>query len=138
MVLRYVFPGRTTCGECHYYETKEGKLVPEHIKPPKVPQLWYPHAKFSHYAHRAVDCSTCHKAAESTTNTDVLLPGIENCLKCHSARRTEKGETFGGVRQDCTTCHRYHQGDVPEAGLGARARGPKEFQTIEQFLNPGK
>ncbi len=137
--IQFVFTGKTTCGLCHYYESKPGELIPQRIIPPNVPQLWYPHAKFSHYAHRAVECLACHEGApNSKTNTDVLLPGRDNCLKCHSHSRVVNGEKLGGVREDCTTCHRYHQGDVPEAGLGARARGPKEFRTIEGFLEPGK
>jgi hypothetical protein len=135
---QFVFTGQTTCGLCHYYESKPGEQIPLRIVPPNIPQLWYPHGKFSHYAHRAVDCTTCHDAKNSTTSTDVLLPGVENCKECHSRRRVVDGETLGGVRQDCTTCHRYHQGDVPEAGLGAKARGPKSPRSIQDFLAPEK
>ncbi len=137
--IQFAFTGKTTCGLCHYYESKPGEQIPQRILAPNVPQLWYPHAKFSHYAHRAVDCLTCHEGApKSITNTDVLLPGRENCLECHSRSRVVDGKTLGGVRQDCTTCHRYHQGDVPEAGLGAKARGPAKPRSIQEFLAPGK
>jgi hypothetical protein len=138
--LKFIFPGKTTCGECHEYAKKQGEMIPDRILPTKVPQLWYPHAKFSHYAHRAADCLTCHEGArKSELHTDVLLPGRQNCLNCHSQSRWVDGKKFGGVREDCSTCHRYHQGDVPEAGIGARARGPKGgFLSIQEFLNPVK
>jgi hypothetical protein len=131
----YVLKGKATCGLCHFYETKPGLPVPEKILPVNVPEVWYPHAKFSHRAHRAVDCAECHKNVDqSETQRDILLPGTENCVSCHSPARVENGKQKGGVRQDCVTCHRYHHNDQPLAGRGAAARGVDVRKTLEDFL----
>jgi hypothetical protein len=125
---QYLYAGKSTCGLCHHFERGPGERLPRRIVPTAVPQVWYPHAKFSHRAHRAVDCLQCHeKATTSIVSTDVLLPGVENCQKCHSPDR-------GGVRHDCVTCHQYHHAAEPLAGLGAAARGVNERKAIEEFL----
>jgi hypothetical protein len=139
---QFVLQGRTTCGLCHHYEGAPDAKVPPKIVPPNVPQVWYPHATFSHAAHKAVQCAACHDgAAKSTQSLDVLLPGVANCRTCHapgpglltSLKGGEPKE--GGVRHECVTCHRYHNNDAPFAGLGAAARGAKARRTIRDFLD---
>ena len=42
---------------------------------------------------------------KSSLTSDILLPGIDNCIKCH-------GNTSGAARPasaDCVECHRYHE-----------------------------
>ena len=51
----FVMEGKATCGLCHYYDRKDGSVDPVAIVPPRVPTVWYPHAKFSHRPHRARD-----------------------------------------------------------------------------------
>jgi hypothetical protein len=132
---RFVFEGKATCGLCHEYRREPGVEDPLEVKPVKVPEVWFKHAKFSHRAHRAVSCLDCHAGATtSKTKDDILVPGIENCLKCHSTARTEGGQKLGGVRQDCVTCHRYHHSDAPMAGRLPASRGVKERRSIEAFL----
>src|SRR5207253_6041113 len=81
----FVFMGKTTCGLCHHYQRTPGAVLPARILPIEVPEVWYPHATFSHRAHRAVECRHCHEGAEgSTKHTDVLLPGVANCQGCHA------------------------------------------------------
>lgn len=111
-----------------------------------IPDVWYLHAKFDHVSHRAVDCRQCHENAYATlsdgavnpkgskTNKDVLLPGVENCRECHSPAKSEGALSLGGVRHDCTECHRYHHGDRPLQGLGAHALDPKQPTDIKKFL----
>lgn len=111
-----------------------------------IPDVWLLHAKFNHASHRAVDCRQCHENAYglmaggqpnpkgSVTHKDVLLPGVENCRECHRPARTEGALTVGGVRHDCTECHRYHHGDSPLQGLGAQALDPKTPMGIKKFL----
>jgi hypothetical protein len=132
---QFVFKGKTTCGLCHLYEGKAVAGIPAQIRPVNVPRVWYEHGKFSHKAHRTVQCLDCHQGAtESTKHTDVLLPGIENCRTCHAPAARVDGKKRGGVRYDCVTCHRYHHGDVPDAGLGAAARGVRERRTMQEVL----
>jgi hypothetical protein len=72
------------------------------VTPPQVPAAWFPKAAFSHPAHQAMTCSTCHVKAElSELATDVLVPGIAQCRQCHQAGATS-------ARADCSLCHVYH------------------------------
>ncbi|MBL8795263.1 MAG: hypothetical protein JNM56_15260 [Planctomycetia bacterium] len=127
----YIYSGKTTCGECHHYESKPGQRIPERIVPPAVPNVWFEHARFSHSAHRAVSCQECHaRTPQSTTADDVLLPGIADCFRCHAPlQRGADGSMQGGARFQCTECHRYHHGQ-PGGARGAKSPGP-----IEQFLS---
>jgi len=135
---RILYTGKKTCGECHYYE-KTAALFPEKTVLTDVPEIWFAHAKFDHGAHRALRCQSCHEGAEaSARHTDVLIPGIENCLGCHGPAKRNGGGAQGGARFDCTECHRYHHADGTGVfqGLGAKARAPeKKFERVEDFLS---
>jgi predicted CXXCH cytochrome family protein len=73
-----------------------------YIAPASITLQWMPHAKFDHDAHRGFTCVSCHaKALTSTESSDVLLPGIETCKKCH-APGPEHAESR------CFECHTYH------------------------------
>jgi len=139
----------TTCMLCHHKEAVAGKT--DRIAAVKVPEVWFPHAKFSHQAHRTVDCAGCHGGKDEAKNKygrpsvyhsqhsdDVLLPPINNCLECHSSARTVDGKKQGGVRHECVTCHSYHHGDAPLAGRGAKARGIETRRAVEEWMSPGK
>ena len=127
-----LYLGKRTCGECHHYE-EPGLISPKRIVPTKVPTIWFEHAKFDHLPHRSVTCRECHPKAYgtdgsgkmthtgSTLSSDILIPGIDNCLRCHAPST----KSAGGARFDCVECHRYHNGDNPLQGLGAKARSPK-------------
>ena len=125
---RVLFEGKTTCFECHHYDSKDAdagkpalasdKFPEFKVVVPDVPETWFKHAKFGHSAHRAVSCVECHADAyaesksASTVATDVLVPGIVNCRQCHAPEsRDDQGRSIGGVRADCVECHRYHNGD---------------------------
>ena len=72
------------------------------IAPANTTLKWMPHAKFDHGAHEGFACVSCHaKALTSTESSDVLLPGIETCKKCH-APGPEHAESR------CFECHTYH------------------------------
>jgi len=75
--------------------------LPE-IVPPHMAQGWMPHAKFDHDAHRGFTCVSCHvKALTSSESSDILVPGIETCKKCHAP-----GPDHAESR--CFECHTYH------------------------------
>jgi hypothetical protein len=127
---KILYQDKTTCKECHEYYPPN-QVFPERIVPPNVPTVWLPHAKFSHTAHRVIECLSCHEGAkDSKTSADVLLPGIETCLPCHAP----PSRTRGGARFDCTECHRYHHGDTPLRGLGTEQRDPGMKRTIREVL----
>lgn len=117
--------GKTACGECHEYAVS-GKT--KTIEPVLVNDVWLPHAKFSHTAHRAFECRGCHKDAyTSEKSSAILIADVTSCRECHSPA--------GGVRSDCTECHRYHNGGHPLQGPGAAARDPaKKFSEVQKFL----
>jgi hypothetical protein len=77
------------------------KPLPE-IMVARTASRWMPHAKFDHDAHRGFTCVSCHaKALTSTESSDILLPGIETCKKCHAP-----GPDHAESR--CFECHTYH------------------------------
>jgi hypothetical protein len=138
---KHVPVGRRGCALCHHLAPGPGPLVrPDairkvEIEPVKVPMVWFERAVFDHSAHRAVDCNACHGAANtSERNTDVLLPGITNCIQCHGPATEAGGKVRGGAGASCTECHRYHNGDHPLEGIGTSSRGVDVRQTIGQFL----
>jgi hypothetical protein len=133
--------GRRGCVECHHLIPDPGPLISAGtiakvaIEGTNVPRVWFERAAFDHSAHQAVDCLACHSAAKASENsTDVLVPGINNCIQCHGQARETAAKATGGAGDSCTECHRYHNGDQPLQGIGAPARGVENGRTIEQFV----
>ncbi len=134
---------KMTCGECHDYQLQAGAVVPKQIEAPQIPEVWFKHSFFNHAAHRAVRCVDCHTRADpgatdaSTESKDVLMPGIDTCLECHSPRQGSGDKVSGGARMDCVECHQYHHGTKEGSlqGIGAAARAPKETMDLKQFLS---
>jgi hypothetical protein len=113
---------RKTCNQCHTL-TPFSKGSPRIIKqstgnaagkaydnsvelpyvvPANTTLQWMPHAKFDHSSHTGFTCVSCHeKALTSTETSDVLLPGIATCQKCHAP-----GPDHAESR--CFECHTYH------------------------------
>jgi hypothetical protein len=130
----YVYRGKTACGLCHEFKAEGGG--PPQVVPVGVPEVWFKHAWFDHRSHRAVDCQECHAgAAASTTNTDLLLPDIAVCRRCHAPRGVDGNQPVGGVRDNCTTCHAYHDEDAAVRGRADAARGAPRPGTINEFLS---
>lgn len=148
---RFLFENRTSCVECHSVQT-DAKGTPTRVEPTKVPEIWFTHASFDHSAHRGVSCRDCHarsyaldadnkkNAAASVVSTDVLIPGIDNCVQCHAPVKGSgwfakaSNEVSGGASYDCTECHRYHNGDNVMQGSGALAQDADRERTISAFL----
>jgi hypothetical protein len=141
------------CLECHHYGKDQAVGVPTSVEPTKVPQVWFTHATFDHTAHRGVSCRDCHTGSYAleddgkTTNpkasvvaTDLLIPGIDNCVQCHAPARSTGGwfasstEMTGGASFDCTECHRYHNGDRSLQGYGASAQDATVERSLVEFL----
>jgi hypothetical protein len=101
----------------------ESNMLPK-IEPARITARWLPHARFDHDAHRGFSCVGCHAAAlTSKESSDVLVPGIENCQKCHAP-----GADHAESR--CFECHTYHDWSkrkevkahytLPELTMGGR------------------
>jgi hypothetical protein len=92
---------RKTCKECHSVNFKPGADLPE-IPEAAIPVRWMKHAWFDHDAHQAVACAECHaKAATSKETSDVLLPAIATCRRCHNS-------SADAAESRCSECHVYH------------------------------
>jgi hypothetical protein len=64
----------------------------------------------------------------------VLIEGIDSCRNCHQPATTHDGKVLGGIRSDCTDCHRYHNGEHAMQGIGSRRRDPAVRMTLEELL----
>jgi hypothetical protein len=93
---RALFPG---CAYCH--EVKATAAGSPQITPPVQIEPWLTQAKFDHAKHLNIACAVCHDAIHSEDTADILLPGKETCVTCHSPR--------GGVADTCAECHTYHK-----------------------------
>ena len=61
---------------------------------------WMARATFDHAPHLMVECSSCHRAAESRETADVLMPSMQTCATCHAPGK--------GASSRCIECHGYH------------------------------
>jgi hypothetical protein len=134
LALRNLFVGKKVCGECHEYDhmPNAGTALPGEIitavkekrdqwqdTTTMIPEVWLPHAKFSHSSHRnysdgtRIECAKCHSAAQSESHKDVLLPGIEACRECHAPASAISAGRGGSSRFDCVECHNFHHADDP-------------------------
>ncbi len=48
-----------------------------------------------------IDDDQRYQAAASKDTADIILPGKNSCVTCHSPQ--------GGVADSCATCHDYHK-----------------------------
>jgi hypothetical protein len=86
-----------SCVKCHI--RKPSKSDPPEFEPPMLTRRWMSRGKFNHDSHRLLTCTECHDAEKSSKTSDVLLPRIDSCRKCHNPQ---------GARSECVNCHRYH------------------------------
>ena len=108
----------TTCGECHDFTRASAPgALPQEI-PTGMPAVWMPDARFDHRAHRLTTCTVCHAATTSTKTSDVLMPSIATCRRCHAPAK--------GASSRCSECHLYHDWSktkttaIRDSGLGLR------------------
>ncbi len=115
------------CVYCHQYADRQdgvprvkpvNPIAGRYVGEAPSGEVWLDHARFSHRAHRAVECTSCHReAAESLETSDVLIPGIIDCLPCHAGT---------GTTQDrCSQCHLYHDKNIEK---------DRDRRPIEQLL----
>lgn len=128
-----------TCTECHITNNAV-EIEKLEVMVPNIPTVWFEHAKFDHVGHRAYACLKCHPNTGAPEKFDpatiytgadqkINILGADSCRECHAP--AGRGKTLdgqwaeAGVRNNCTDCHRYHNGDNPLQGLGAAARDPE-------------
>ncbi len=111
-------PKAGACAKCHQVESGPAG-GPFTVAHPNTPSRWFAKATFTHGSHEMIGCVECHSTSkESSRTSDVNLPGIESCRKCHSPS--------GGAASACVTCHVYHQ---------RSDRPPDGRLTADQLLN---
>ena len=118
------------CKYCHEYQGMQGDFpVVKKVTPIRgqfregeaAPSRWLPGARFSHRAHRAAECVSCHRAARSSAKTeDVLIARMESCLPCHSHTST--------AQDQCPQCHLYHD------KTKERDRGRRPLEQLTAWL----
>lgn len=92
------------CAHCHDVKMEGRAPV---VTPAVVIDRWMLRANFNHAKHTSVGCVDCHQQARTSQLTsDVLMPGKQSCVVCHSPE-TKK------VSSDCITCHTYHEPGQP-------------------------
>lgn len=116
--------GKALCGYCHeVLSPAQSARKKWEVLPVRVAEVWMPKSVFDHAAHTTSECIECHKADASasavsvlsaaatgllsSSATDVLMPPIETCRKCHGGE-----EAIAEVPSTCTMCHVYHRDDL--------------------------
>ena len=109
-----------TCKQCHLLTTTDSPLPL--VAKSNIAARWLTHAEFDHHGHRMMSCTACHaRTTESRETSDVLLPSIETCERCHQPRGSEKEAAEGR----CFECHQYHD--------STKAKPTKGVFTIQQL-----
>ncbi len=94
------------CGYCHQTAgdgsvERVNRIAGRYVESKPEGEPWLERGEFSHRAHRAVECESCHTQARQSTRTgDVLIPAMKSCVQCHG----ESGTTL----DECAMCHLYH------------------------------
>lgn len=100
---------RRACANCHEVTKVDGGELPWHVEPVRLTAFFYPHANFTHASHETevTSCDGCHRASDSSSARDLLIPDIESCRECHGsgvARRNNASQTPSA----CIMCHGFH------------------------------
>lgn len=117
------------CRSCHQIKDTGSADINERyqVLAVKLGNEFYPHAVFKHSSHLIqgdltgdAACKSCHAADRSENSSQVLMPGIQKCLGCHSdsPRDTQRqvdaheGSPASNRREvvalSCVGCHVYH------------------------------
>ncbi|MDO8546262.1 MAG: FHA domain-containing protein [Nitrospirales bacterium] len=115
---------RGKCQLCHINDTSSPRNPGVDDRFPilaetAIPDRWFLNSNFNHAAHTMAKCIACHEAApQSEATTDVLLPKVTTCRKCHDAK--------GTASPSCLECHLFHE--IPK---------PKQAQDSPDAKPPG-
>ncbi len=94
------------CKTCHVVlrDLHPGATTPWNVVPVHLRNRWMPHAIFDHKAHSSSKCADCHDVTSSKKASDVSMPTVEGCRKCHGGSRPVEKK----VTSNCMLCHGFH------------------------------
>jgi len=101
--IRSVFSRGGACYDCHTIDAPPPGSLDFRVHPVALSTRYLPHGWFDHRAHATQSCASCHGAAQSSSSSDLLIPGIATCRTCHGGESTAKP-----VASTCAMCHDYH------------------------------
>ncbi len=105
---------KTTCFTCHDITREDSKGKRQWHVAPVLPEAdWMPKAAFSHAKHTMATCESCHAAPASKRASDVLMPDIDSCRRCHAGSHPERQK----ITSNCGLCHGFHVIDHHAMGL---------------------
>ncbi len=131
--LRIVFDDRRGCAYCHESMAANGawdidKILrgalppkaegPKVVAPVMLRTRFLPNARFDHASHRGMTCEDCHASRTAQTSSEVLIPGIDNCTKCHGSENASLR-----AQSTCISCHIFHRS---EFGAMRMTAGPMQ------------
>ena len=108
--------GFSVCKQCHTVTPPKNDSDIWRVARPLIVDRWMPKGIFVHASHESIDCEDCHEQARtSKVSTDVILPDINSCRRCHGGERVSDK-----LPSTCTMCHVFHRPELdpmrPEAG----------------------
>ncbi|NPA49937.1 MAG: hypothetical protein GXO20_08140 [Thermodesulfobacteria bacterium] len=111
-------PSMDKCSECHDIDvdnpseecllchTPQSAKEDYSIEQKALPKS-YADVTFSHEFHEGIECNSCHKGIENSTDLkSITVPKMPVCLECHNDEEAPKS---------CDTCHKEIRKDVPPA-----------------------
>lgn len=135
-----VFREGGACYDCHVIDQR-GPLD-FHVRPVGFVSRYLLHGWFDHRAHVNVTlnqqtvggdqaCLTCHAATRSNQATNLMIPGVESCQRCHVGEGSSTAVIGQPVQSSCAMCHDYHMDEgVPAMILRQRVRGQRWESTV--------
>jgi predicted CXXCH cytochrome family protein len=113
VAMGIIFDDKRGCAYCHVVDRANDAFT---VAPVVLRTRFLPNAQFDHSKHTALDCSSCHESRTSESSSDVLIPGIENCVSCHGTERAGLK-----TQSSCNSCHLFHRGELgPMKTVNAR------------------
>ncbi len=99
----------TGCVTCHEVN---GAGSVWSVEPVRLNEDWYASSDFDHRPHLNAalaetdeQCLSCHAAHKSEQSSDVLIPGVDNCLQCHNSAAKNSSKLM------CLECHGFHESE---------------------------
>lgn len=100
-----------SCKTCHEVTKTEKDGQPDWtVAKIRANNLWMPASRFDHKSHAQSACTDCHKVTQSKSSTDVAMPTIDDCRKCHGGSKHTLEKT---LTSNCLMCHGFHDTKHP-------------------------